>query len=114
MPGVAHQILEQAKFEWTELDDQVASRHPAIDTIHLEIGDAQNRLPSCERWTARDRVKSCEEFRVLERLGQVVVTPSVEALNFVVETSQRRQEEHGRSDCPLTQFSHDSQAIEIR
>src|SRR6476660_3635284 len=46
---IAHEEFEQAKLAWLQIDHLAAAPDGTANEIHLEIGDAQNRLLALER-----------------------------------------------------------------
>src|SRR3954467_3332502 len=56
-----------------EIDAAGASLHRALEQVHLQIGDAQDRFQGAQRRATGESVDAGEQFREGERLHQIIV-----------------------------------------
>ena len=83
--------------------------HGARQQIHLEIADDEPRLGAAP---ARQRLQPRQQLGEGERLGQIVVATGTQALDPILDVTQRAQHQHRRLIARRAQRRDDRQPVD--
>ncbi len=111
LPGMAHQVLEQAELARLHVYALAGARHRAREQVHLEIGDAELGGRRVHGRAAAERFHASEELGEGEGLDEIVVAPGLEPLHPLVHRGERREEEDRGLVALGAQGFHQAHAI---
>src|SRR5580765_1681497 len=82
---MAHQIFEQSKFTWLELDFFLGAMHFALEEVHGEIADDEASGFRGLSGAANESLDAGEQFGKCERFGEVIVTAGLKAADAIID-----------------------------
>ncbi|OAM89270.1 hypothetical protein AW736_13520 [Termitidicoccus mucosus] len=109
----AQEALQHREFASCEFDVSFAAVDFTAGKIEREIGvrlDVQTHAGTA----AQNGIEASHELRDRKRLGQIVVSTEIQALDSLVEIAASRQEKHRDSVVGLTQLAQDAETVAPR
>ncbi len=94
LPGVAHQIFEQAEFARLQFNGRAAALGGAGEEIELQIAHRHLGLHRARIAPADQRIEPCQELGEGIGLGKVIIAARAQPLDAVIDVGQRGKEEH--------------------
>jgi len=96
LPGMAHQIFEQAKFARLQFDGRTAALGSAGQKIELQIAHRHFGLHRARIAPADQRVEPCQQLGEGIGLGEIIIAARAQALDAVIDVGQGGEEKHRR------------------
>src|SRR5262249_44967703 len=100
---VLHQVFQQAELARLQRQLFLAARHAMRQPIELKVAYAVSRVLGRAAAAARQYFYSRQQFGEGIWLWQIVVTTGAQALDAVVDLSERRKNENGGAVALLAQ-----------
>ena len=114
LPGMAHQIFEQAEFARLQRDVASGAAHRMRQPVEFQIAGAVDRLGLARTGAAAQHLDAGEQFREGVGLGQVVVAAGAQAGDAVVDLAERRQDQHRRGIAARAQRGNQRKPVAAR
>src|SRR4029077_10734966 len=108
---VANQIFEQLELARQEIDVAPATAHSAGHEIKLEITNAQDCFLHHRGAATRERLHARQQFGNGGRLDQIIVPPGAQSAHFVVNLTQRADDQSRRDNAFFAQPADYGQSI---
>ena len=111
MPGMPHQIFEQAELARQQVDRLARPRHAARDQVHFEIGDLEPGLGAA---AAGQRLEPRQKLGEGEGLAEIIVAARAQALDAVLDVAHGAQHQNRGLVIGRAQGGDDRQPVEAR
>ena len=115
LPGMAHQVLEQAELARLQLQHLATALDAALEQVHLQVGHAQAgvRLRTAALAT-QQAIQPRRQFGEGKRFRQVVIGAAAQALDALLDIAERGQDQGRGAVAAGAQGAQQFQAFQAR